>query len=198
LSLAEIQQADAALRQLSVDELRDLIDLIRNRLGEKVRRHGRARLSQIRVSEALQGSLDTLIPLTEEELKIVLEHARTVYDALAPAAAARGGQGDIELKSFTRMVWNPDTKSSEERTYGPYAYIRLWATGGGRDRKRTVLKSIYVGKEIAAAKLRGWVTDEEVLKAYHDGTLPILTEKLKIRLMQPPSDSEPPDETDEA
>jgi hypothetical protein len=37
------------------------------------------------------------------------------------------------------------------KVYGPSAYLWYWATGGGRDGSKQVIKSLYLGKEIALA-----------------------------------------------
>lgn len=166
-----------AIESLSYDDLWTLRDFLQNNyLGKKVRRHGLTPLNQIALTVQMKKILEQCASLSNDELSLLFAHVSSLHQALAPIGSRRGGGGDIELKMIGRwkLVVSKGRLEVVRVYYGPYAYLRLWATGGDRDRKRKSLQSIYMGKAVAAILSRDDIDQDaakkEIIAAYYDGT----------------------------
>lgn len=109
-----------------------------------------------------------------DDLRAVHMMVAALIRALAPQEKRRDGRGYIETRYMPRLKYNVDTDEWTVVYFGPYAYLRRWATGGGRDRKRDTLKSHYLGKDVAVSYLSGVLTLDDILAAFEAGTLDAL------------------------
>lgn len=166
-----------AIESLGYDDLWTLRDFLQNNyLGKKVRRHGLTPLNQIALTVQMKKILEQCASLSNDQLSLLFVHVSSLHQALAPIGSRRGGGGDIELKMIGRwkLVVSKGRLEVVRVYYGPYAYLRLWATGGDRDRKRKSLQSIYLGKAVAAILSRDDIDQDavkkEIIAAYYDGT----------------------------
>ena len=79
------------------------------------------------------------------------------YDrALMPKESLRHGRGTLEVK----MIPRPKIVDGELTIiyFGPYAYLRIWATGGEWEHDRKIPRSKYLGKAIGQTYSRLWTT----------------------------------------
>ena len=159
---------------VKADELFDLIDAIRQieldetwlktvRSGDfepappQIDRRGRTIMKNLklyyRTGEGDDAKLYRLIKddMGVEQRRVMLAAMSNKAEALAPVASRRGGQGYIEIRQFNRG----------NRLYGPYAYLRVWETGGDIDRTGSRLKSYYLGRDFAEEYIDGKVGIEE-------------------------------------
>lgn len=181
-----------SLRSLSHDELVDLIDLIdfwENVEGVHQRRKGKTPLEQIeyRANLDLRRAIRACGALRKKLRPVVRDQAATLRDALAPREYRKRtmdgfvlAQGTIQTKYIKRMSFHldgtpwidPDTGEQGFKIHGPYLYLRVWATGGGKDRREKRLKNKYIGhKKLAIAFEEGRVTAEAILIAFNRHTL---------------------------
>jgi hypothetical protein len=71
------------------------------------------------------------------------------------------------------------------KAYGPFAYLRYWTTGGSWDASKQVIKSLYLGKEIALAIQRqpdmAKTIKARVLQAINTDNLEYLKAELRAK-----------------
>jgi hypothetical protein len=184
----ELATALSELQRLSYDDLTNFVDLADDALGVKRvagRRKGKTPLDRLPAGDERQAWYAAR-RLSKDDLRIVRDMAATLRDALKPQEKRRrdeSGQavarGYVQVKYITRPVLNRDTGEVELKTFGPYLYLRVWATGGNRDRQGKRLKNRYIGmKTLAAAFEAGHVTGDDIIDAYEAGTLPDLQKQV--------------------
>lgn len=177
----ELAAALSELQHLSFDDLTNFVDLADDALGVKRvagRRRGKTPLDHLPTGAESQAWYAAR-RLSKADLQIVRDMAATLRDALKPQEKRRRNEtgqavarGYVQVKYITRPVLNLDTGEIEDKTFGPYLYLRVWATGGNRDRQGKRLKSKYIGmRTLAAAFEAGHVTGDEIIDAYEAGTL---------------------------
>jgi hypothetical protein len=78
--------------------------------------------------------------------------ARALAAALAPQIARRGAAGSIQIKyryvPQFHLDGTPvldDDGNQVIKVFGPYLYLRVWATGGDQARRKSRVKSVYIG-----------------------------------------------------
>jgi hypothetical protein len=186
--MSQLAAAIQALQSLNYDELRDLRDCIDYRLYGHAPRHGRPPSIEVLYEELEQGitispnllsAFQAMAGLPadageSDDLEALRGMVETLADALAPQEQRRSGKGYITTRTIPRLKWNPGKGLWEIRTYGPYAYLRRWATGGNRDHKRRILKSYYLGKDIALLYLAGKLSTDIIIEAFETGKLDTL------------------------
>src|SRR5258707_9607709 len=123
-----LNQVPKTLGDLSFDEMEVLRDFIKERLGNKVNRHGLPPLGEVYLSPQLEHILQILPLLSEEDLRALLDIVALLCRALMPKESLRRGRGTLEVK----MIPLPKIVDGELTIvhFGPYAYLRIWATGG--------------------------------------------------------------------
>jgi hypothetical protein len=175
------------LPSLSFDELELLRDFTRMALEEKVRRHGLPRLDEVTLSPALAEAIDAMTGIKKEsERKTLLSMIRELHTKLMPQEGRRSGEGYIELKWICKPFFYARVEESYtgekfyfpqfpgvpfgkfRNCYGPYAYVRVWATGGDYGGTAKKLKSKYIGKWAAEMILAGQLTKSELLALYRE------------------------------
>lgn len=170
-TLAYVQES---LDGLSFDDLHLLRDFLKKQLGEKVVRYGLPAIEQSLRSANLDRLLEKIPSLSDADKRALLKVIEMLCRALEPQKGRRGGTGSIEIKRIKRGG----------REYGPFAYLRYWATGGDWNGTKRVIKSMYLGKEIALA-IEGKTEavaqgiKEQVLRAIESGTLEQLKDALR-------------------
>jgi hypothetical protein len=144
-----LNQVPRLLGDLSFDEMEVLRDFIKERLGYKVVRHGLPPLDEIYLSLPLERIRELLPLLTEDDLRGLLDIVVLLCRALIPRESVRRGRGTLEAK----MIPRPKLVDGEWTVvyFGPYAYLRIWATGGDWDHNRKIPRSKYLGKVIGQA-----------------------------------------------
>lgn len=164
-------------RLKKADELSDVIDAIRQieldeqwlklvmygdfpPRPEKVDRRGRMPIDELRKHLREEDGPDSRLyklakdDMTGEQRRVILAALHNRHDALSPIEGRRNGNGCIELRYFERGG----------RRYGPYAYLRVWQTGGDKDRRGSRLKSYYLGKDFANRYIDGLAGIDDALK----------------------------------
>lgn len=167
-------RVQAELGRLSYDELNVLYYLLKSWMNLLYDKRGKPLLEKaVSDNPDLQHFVHTLLDtdLDEESLLLILQSVALLRDALAPVPYIRGGEGHVQLKFI--------------RGRGPYAYLRVWASGGDWDRKKSILRNVYLGKDLATAIVRGIITEKEVLEAFHDDRIDEMKEEIKQRLKKP-------------
>lgn len=189
----DLRAALDALRRLQYDDLTDLLDLIALRNegpGAAQRRKGKKGGALNFGSAAALDAWQHVRALSDDDLRTVQGVAEALHRALAPQLQRRHtaegqpeARGTVQLKTIPRKKLNLSTMEVETHIYGPYVYIRLWATGGDVDRRTSRLKSIYIpnSKALALAYQAGDVTAAAILDAYHNGTIYALCEQWASR-----------------
>lgn len=141
------------LRSLSHDALTDLIDLMdywNDVEGVHQRRKGKTPIAAIEAGAGreLRKAITGIRYLRKKNRAIVRDQAAMLRDALAPQEYRKRtvdgyilAQGTLQVKYIPRLKLNPDTGQLETVLHGPYLYLRVWATGGGRDRRQKRLKN---------------------------------------------------------
>jgi hypothetical protein len=144
-----LNQVPKLLGDLSFDDMETLRDFIKERLGYKVIRHGLPPLGEIYLSPNLEHILSLLALLSNDDLHALLDIVVLLYRALMPQESLRHGRGTLEAK----MIPRPKLIDGEWTIvyFGPYAYLRIWATGGDWNRARKIPRSKYLGKAIGQA-----------------------------------------------
>jgi hypothetical protein len=144
-----LNQVPKTLGNLSFDEMELLRDFIKGQLGHKVIRHGLPPLDAAYLSPKLERVIELLPRLCEDDLKALLDIVALLCRALMPQESLRRGRGTLEAK----MIPRPKIVDGELTVvyFGPYAYLRIWATGGDWDHTRKIPKSKYLGKAIGQA-----------------------------------------------
>jgi hypothetical protein len=169
-TLGHIQEG---LDSLSLDELFLLCGFLRTQLGESPAKHQRPARQKPQSTGNLDRMLEKVPSLSDSDKRALLKVIALLCQALEPQKGRRGGMGSIEIKVIKRGG----------KGYGPFAYLRYWATGGGWDGTKHVTKSLYLGKEIALAIQSRPETaktiKEQVLKAVNAGTLDQLKAELR-------------------
>src|SRR5260221_6885191 len=144
-----LNQIPKLLGDLSFDEMEILRDFIKERLGFRVIRHGLPPLSEAYLSQPLESVLGLLPLLSDDDLDALLDIVILLCRALMPKEGLRHGRGTLEAK----MIPRPKLVDGEWTIayFGPYAYLRVWATGGDWDHDRKIPRSKYLGKAIGQA-----------------------------------------------
>lgn len=185
---ATLADAISALRSLNYDDLRDLNDCIQFVMTGHAPRQGRPPsvdtlflnlYNSSRHFSSLANAFHAMIalpnlPNSDRDLQALAQMVDTLLDALRPQEKRRDGRGYITIRYIPRLKYNRQTEHWEVKTYGPYGYLRRWATGGGHDRKRQILKSYYLGKEIALLYLAGKLKAAVIIEAYETGKIQTL------------------------
>jgi hypothetical protein len=182
-----LNQVPRLLGDLSFDEMEELRDFIKERLGYKVVRHGLPPLDEIYLSLPLARILELLPSLTEDDLRGLLDIVVLLCRALMPKESLRRGRGTLEAK----MIPRPKLVDGEWTVvyFGPYAYLRIWATGGDWDHNRKIPRSKYLGKVIGQAIYNQppevvEAVKERVLAALERGQLETVKAEFQAELKQ--------------
>ena len=202
--MSRLIDALKTLHTLTYDELTDLIDLLRDQHDDRPpARHGKPPLNAIipggwrpdpdgnpdRTTPPARVELRTAwgiaADLDDDDAHALIEQAALVRDALAPRTQRQrddDGQpvarGTLQTKKINRTVKETDAAGNihfVRRAFGPYLYLRIWATGGGKNRDQRRLKNIYLGCKTLAHDLDTLDGDdraalvEDILTAYENG-----------------------------
>jgi hypothetical protein len=190
------------VQSLGLDQLDAFRDITKLLQGFEVKRHGKQPLTLLL---AMNPDLRECLKLAQRLSMHDLRHLEIVVDGLYKANDAkthiRGGgintkkgrntgYGWLEWKSFTRirLVVDPVTKNPgfEEVVVGPYLYWRMIASRGDKNKKRRIMRSVYLGKSVAHALESEFITEEDIKKAALSGTIEQLKERCKEEY--PPED----------
>lgn len=203
--MTDLKDALKTLHALTYDELTDLIDLLRNVHDEtRPPRHGKPPLEDIIAGgwypdpdgdpdrktpparPELRNAWNIAVDLAQDDAHALIEQASLVRDALAPrtkrqrnAAGETVARGTLQTKIIRRNVIETDKDGGNPRAvrkaFGPYLYLRMWATGGGKNRDQRRLKNVYLGCKRLADDLNILDGDEhaalvdDILTAYESG-----------------------------
>lgn len=165
MSLTEFLQQ---LQLLTYDDLIDLIDLVEDGfMGVKKvssRRRGKTPLDKIILTGSSKSAYQLFAGLKAPDRRAGLIVAKALRDTKNLKTKKRrkaDGQalakGSIVLKTVRRMVMvSKDPVRFDWVYFGPYLYLRLWATGGEYDPVRREyqkrLKSYYIGGNSTGGK----------------------------------------------
>jgi hypothetical protein len=116
-TLAHVQEG---LDNLSLDELYLLCNFVRSQLGESATKHRRPAHQTSLSTGNLVHLLEKVPFLSDSDKRALLKVVTLLCKALEPQKGRRGGMSSIELKTIKRGG----------KEYGPFAYLRYWATGG--------------------------------------------------------------------
>src|SRR5574341_802777 len=185
----------AALDTLSTRELEDLLDALEDRLGYEVahRRSGKRPLDAVETeaSAPLLAVLEMADDLNETDLTTLIQTARLLRQALQPVEQRKKrvdketgegqpvARGTVQIKRIRRQIVNSGTGEREWRLYGPYLYIRTFASGGGRRTDETRLNNTYLGRQLLAELFEELPQRSperkaltlDILEGYKNGTL---------------------------
>jgi hypothetical protein len=182
-----LNQVPKLLGDLPFDEMEMLRDFIKERLGYKVIRYGLPPLTEVYLSPPLERILDLLPRLTEDDLRALLDIVALLCRALMPKESLRHGRGTLEAK----MIPRPKLVDGEWTIvyFGPYAYLRIWATGGDWNHDRKIPRSKYLGKVIGQAIYNQppevvEAVKERVLAAMERGQLETVKAEIQAELEQ--------------
>ena len=182
-----LNQVPKLLGGLSFDEMEVLRDFIKERLGYKVIRHGLSPLGQVYLSPQLEHVLGMLPLMNHDDLDALLDMVVLLCRALMPQEGLRRGRGTLEAK----MIPRPKLVDGEWTIiyFGPYAYLRIWATGGDWNHDRKIPRSKYLGKAIGQAIYNQppevvEAVKERVLAAIERGQLDIVKAEIKQELRE--------------
>jgi hypothetical protein len=162
--LAAIRDLDQAAQQLSADEQQTAGHVARTLLAALQpveRRRKRRDQSGRAIEEVARGRVEAKyikVPVYD-----LITGVRATDEAGQPLSRGPGGVGPAK----------------EIPGYGPYLYVRIWATGGGKDRQLKRFKSKYVGLKGTAIHFESLEPSsderralaEEILERYEGRTL---------------------------
>lgn len=207
---------------LDYDHLRDLLDVLHYRVQlldpdddrtPNVPRHGRPPATNVlyrdlvtqaenarpeRASDLVRAFSAALEVTTDvdglPDLQALSAMVGALLQALSPEEQRRQGRGYIDMRYIPRLRFDRDTNRFIVVHYGPYAYLRRWATGGGRSRRRHTLKSHYLGKDIALCVINGVMSEAQLIDAFEANRL----DQLKEEASETAADLPYPDDAPEA
>ena len=182
-----LNQVPKLLGDLSFDEMETLRDFIKERLGYKVVRHGLPPLGEVCLSPQLEHILSLLPLLRNDDLHALLDIVVLLCRALMPQESLRHGRGTLEAKMIPRLKIVDGEWAIVY--FGPYAYLRIWATGGDWDRHRKIPRSKYLGKAIGQAIYKQppevvEAVKEHILAAIERGQLDVVKSEIEAELEQ--------------
>ena len=147
------------------------------------------------LSEALDAVAQSSLGLDADDLNTLSRVVNILYPLLAPLVGSQS-RGTVQLKTIIKEYPEIDWQATKEagftiyvfdqKTGAPllvpfsytYVYIRIHASKGDADKRRSKLLSIYAdrgmgkggtGGIVACCLLKGIITSDEILDAWHAG-----------------------------
>lgn len=157
------------LQQLDFDQLTDLMDMVDYVLLQKrsalTRRRGKVAMDEIRFNALQREAYNEFEALRPADRKAAVAVANALLDAKRLKTKRRRkssgealAKGSIILKTVKRLVKIKENNviRFEYVNFGPYLYLRLWATGGEYDpvkkQHKKRLKNYYIGGQSTGKK----------------------------------------------
>jgi hypothetical protein len=155
---SDLKKAIELSGKLELDEVVDLIDIAESWLGEHVdhRRKGKTPLGKIEPSPELGAALAEAGRLSRYERDLLIALCKLLRDSLSPIERRRINpetglpiaEGTVVVKYIRRLVLvSLDPIDFDWKAFGPYLYLRVWATGGGLNKRKKRLKNYYIGRK---------------------------------------------------
>jgi len=172
--ITSIQDVITELSSKTFDQLTDLLDYIAyaeatNELAKHdalARRRGKDSMQTLSYRMQRDQAYQLYRKLSHADKATAKQTATVLQQALAPQLRRRNANGVIQLKYKINWLFDPisgapiideETGYHKRKDFGPYLYLRLWATGGNRDKQSKRFKSFYIGGDASSKgeKLQG-------------------------------------------
>jgi hypothetical protein len=159
MSKNDLKTAVRAILPLSHDELLNLFEFLaheRHEENKDYRTGFTPRRGKMPPGEALAVIMPVAMGAKDDRL-FIDEIVRTLVEALQPVEnrTRKADGGHIQTKWIPRNVLELETDAEGKviaahvvrRYFGPYLYLRRWATAGDRDKRKSRLKNYYIGRK---------------------------------------------------